>query len=128
MTTIFSPLTRRTRKVFDGFFSYTPAEPGEVLMRQGEPGQEFIVFLDGRAEVEVDGQHVAVLTAGGFCGELALLPAISRTGGIRRGTVTVTRPSTLGVCGAADFDRLREQLPRVGGVILVQAYQLSLTD
>lgn len=126
MNTIYSPLTRRTRKVFDSFFSYRTVGAGEVLMRQGEPGDEFILVADGGAEVTIDGTCVSSIRSGGFCGELALLPHISRSDGLRRATVTTTRASQIGVCDRAGFMRMRERLPQVGGVILVQAYQLCL--
>jgi cAMP-dependent protein kinase regulator len=52
-------------------------ENGEAIVRQGEPGDEFFIILEGACRVlkraESREREVAVLTSGGFFGELALL-------------------------------------------------------
>jgi cAMP-dependent protein kinase regulator len=53
-------------------------ENGEAIVRQGEPGDEFFIILEGVCRVfkHADGREqreVALLTSGGFFGELALL-------------------------------------------------------
>jgi putative ABC transport system ATP-binding protein len=63
-----------------------PYAPGDILVRQGEPGKEFFLIRSGRVDAIVDtgGQSrtVAQLGAGQFFGEQALL-----TGGVRNATV-----------------------------------------
>ncbi len=77
------------------------ADAGEELCRQGDPGSEFFVLVDGTADVTVDGDKVAVFTAGSFFGEMALID-----GGERTATVTATAPSELLVLDRHDFNEM----------------------
>jgi MFS family permease len=52
---------------------------GEVLMRQGDPGDRFIVVKDGEIEVSVHGAPVERLGPGSGVGEIALLHRSPRT-------------------------------------------------
>jgi hypothetical protein len=49
--------------------------PGDVLANQGSRVIEIIVLLNGNAEVERNGQHVATLGAGAIIGEIGSLSA-----------------------------------------------------
>ncbi len=59
---------------------------GEDLVRQGEPGHELFLLLDGVLEVQVDGDPVAELGPGAVGGERALLEGGSRTSTLRART------------------------------------------
>jgi hypothetical protein len=48
-------------------------ELGETLVRQGEPGDDMFLLLDGHLDVEIDGETVARVGAGAVLGELAVL-------------------------------------------------------
>jgi hypothetical protein len=48
-------------------------EAGQVLVRQGDPGNQLFLLLDGLLSVEVDGTAVAEVAPGAVLGELALL-------------------------------------------------------
>lgn len=60
-------------------------EAGQVLVRQGDPGNELFLLLDGLLSVEVDGTSVAEVAPGAVLGELALL-----RGGPRQATLRAT--------------------------------------
>src|SRR6266545_311576 len=60
---------------------------GRVLARQGDPGRELFILLDGTVKVERDGEQVNALGAGDFVGEGALLLRKPRNA-----TVTATSP------------------------------------
>lgn len=65
-------------------------EQGEVVVREGEPGQELFVVADGELAVGVDGREVRRLGRGDAFGEVALLRHVPRTA-----TVVATRASVL---------------------------------
>lgn len=77
---------------------------GAAVTRQGEPGKELYLLLDGVLAVEVDGQRVAEVGPGAVLGERALLE-----GGLRTSTLVAVTPVRLAVAGAdaIDIDRLR---------------------
>jgi CRP-like cAMP-binding protein len=54
-------------------------DAGETLMRQGEPGDRFIVIDSGEVEVAVDGRFVQRVGRGAGVGEIALLRHSART-------------------------------------------------
>jgi len=92
---------------------------GEVIIRQGEPGENFYLVRQGEVEViKDDGMQkrvVATLGEGSCFGEEALL-----TGNPRNATIQATKDSLLYVLGEADFKRavaasesLREELRKV---------------
>ena len=53
--------------------------PGERVLRQGDPGLECFVILEGTALVVRDGREIARLGPGTFFGEVAMLDGRSRT-------------------------------------------------
>jgi MFS family permease len=55
------------------------AAPGEVLMREGEPGETFVIVATGELEVTVAGQPMQRLGPGSGVGEIALLRRSPRT-------------------------------------------------
>ncbi|GAB3594234.1 hypothetical protein GCM10027446_17760 [Angustibacter peucedani] len=77
---------------------------GEVLTRQGEPGAELYLLLDGVLRVDVDGDPLAEVGPGAVLGERALLEE-----GRRTSTLTAVTPSRVAVAsaGAVDVERLR---------------------
>lgn len=77
---------------------------GSLLTRQGDPGDELYLVLDGVAVVEVDGRAVAEVGPGAVVGERAILEE-----GLRTSTVRATTPLRVAVArrDAIDVDRLR---------------------
>ncbi len=77
---------------------------GTELTRQGQPGKELYLVLDGVVRVEVDGRALAELGPGAVIGERALLED-----GTRTSTVTAVTPVRVAVADLAqiDLDRLR---------------------
>ncbi|HXG26821.1 MAG TPA: cyclic nucleotide-binding domain-containing protein [Candidatus Binatia bacterium] len=81
---------------------------GEVLMLEGEPGDEFYVIVDGTVRIERRGRTIRSMTAGGFLGEIALIEHRPRTA-----TATCTSDVTLLALRQHEFDRLLETMPAV---------------
>ena len=55
------------------------ADAGEPIVRQGEPGHQFYVVVEGEVAVDVDGQQVDAGGPGYSFGEIALLRSRTRT-------------------------------------------------
>jgi CRP/FNR family cyclic AMP-dependent transcriptional regulator len=81
---------------------------GRVLMRQGKPGRELLVLVEGEVTVERDGATIAVRRAGDFLGELALV-----TGRPRTATVTAATDLQTLVLDEISFDRLLRDVPTI---------------
>jgi CRP/FNR family transcriptional regulator, cyclic AMP receptor protein len=47
--------------------------PGKTLIREGEPGREFFVLVDGSAQISRKGKPIDTAGPGDFFGEMALL-------------------------------------------------------
>ena len=116
-------------KTVDAFGGLTPLEltnvaekmtkrqfvADDVIIRQGEEGEEFFLISDGTVEVMREGHDVANLGAGDFFGEGALI-----TGEPRNATVVAKDNLATYVLGKADFRAaieasrsFRDQLYRV---------------
>lgn len=72
-----SLLARTTR------FSF---EKGEVLMREGEPGESMILLDEGKANVQRGGRTIATLEPGASVGEMALLDPAPRSATVVAGS------------------------------------------
>ncbi len=82
-------------------------EPGDTLVRQGDPGTDLFFLLDGILEVEVDGRIVADVGPGAILGEHAAL-----SGGARTATLRATTPVRVAVVRGDAIDR--EALEQIG--------------
>jgi CRP-like cAMP-binding protein len=81
---------------------------GEVLMREGEPGDRFFVLVKGSAEVRRGNRKIATLGAGDFAGEIALL-----TDAPRMATVRTTSPVVALEATHEGFNALLDTSPRI---------------
>ena len=75
-------------------------EEDEVLVEQGEAGDELFLLLDGVLTAEVDGEEVAEIGPGAILGEGALVG-----GGRRNATLRARTPARVAVVPAAEIDR-----------------------
>lgn len=88
---------------------------GHVVVREGDPGGEFYVIVDGTGRVSVDGRPVADLGPGSFFGEMALLD-----GGDRLATVTAQTEMDLLVLHRDEFNEmLAMAMPTIAPKLLV---------
>ncbi|MBA2384170.1 MAG: MFS transporter [Actinobacteria bacterium] len=76
---IFAPLPRPTLELLARTLEERRVPAGELVFRQGEPGDEFFLIESGTADTIVDGFHVRQLGPGESFGEIALLRDTTRT-------------------------------------------------
>ncbi|MBI2897784.1 MAG: cyclic nucleotide-binding domain-containing protein [Deltaproteobacteria bacterium] len=88
---------------------------GAVILREGEPGDDFYLIADGTVRVETrrgegtdDSVELATLGRGAFFGEVAVL-----TGRPRTATVTAAEELLVVVFSRALVERLLDAYPRV---------------
>jgi CRP/FNR family transcriptional regulator, cyclic AMP receptor protein len=86
---------------------------GTVLTREGRPGREFFVLIDGTVEVTKKGKRVADLQGGDWLGEIALLTDEPRTA-----TVTATSPVDVLVITDRRFRNVVETMPSIALKVL----------
>ena len=79
---------------------------GEVLIRQGDPGDSCFLLLHGRGDIAVDGVTLRQVRAGEWVGEMAVLD-----GSPRSATVTAAGELTVLELSAADFEELLDGSP-----------------
>jgi len=89
-----------------------PAE--RELTQQGATGKEFVVLVEGEADVMRDGNLIAGLGPGDFVGEIALV-----TGQPRNATVRTRGPSRLLVIDARAFRTLMQDIPAIQTRVLM---------
>jgi voltage-gated potassium channel len=90
---------------------HLPAD--KVLIREGERGREFIVLLEGEAEVERKGKKLATRRAGEFFGEIALVSNLPRIA-----TVTTRTPVQALVIRDVEFRALLQSTPAIALKVL----------
>ena len=83
-------------------------DEGSELIREGEPGTEFFVVVDGGIDVRRRGRRVASLGAGSYVGEIALLSRSPRTA-----TVVATTPLRVLAIAGRDFVELLDSIPEL---------------
>ena len=88
------------------FAEETSAEPGSVLVREGDYSYQFVAIEEGNAKVVRDGDTVAELGPGDFFGEIGLLEKSLRTA-----TVEATSPMRLITLTGWDMARVEKAMP-----------------
>jgi ATP-binding cassette subfamily B protein len=83
------------------------------LTKEGEPGREFVILVEGAAEVRRKGKVINQLSDGDFLGEIALVAAVPRTA-----TVTTTWPSRILLLTDRSFRSLLRETPSLQTKVL----------
>ena len=86
---------------------------GRTLVREGRPGREFFVLIEGTVRVTRNGRKLAELGPGDWFGEIALLTNAARTA-----TVTATTPIRVLVITDRAFRQLVERMPAIALKVL----------
>jgi voltage-gated potassium channel len=83
------------------------AEPGDMIVRRGEPAHSMYFLASGEVEIDLKDKHVR-LQAGHFFGEIAVLRRARRSG-----TVTAITRANLLILDAQNLRALMDRDPRI---------------
>lgn len=122
---IFSELSKTDLRSISRLMTSTTVKEGKNLTKQGQIGREFVIILEGKADVMIDFRRVATLSSGDFFGELSLL-----SGDPRNATVVARTDMLAQVLTRQEFLALLDEKPVVAKKLLVgvvKRYQ-SLQD
>jgi len=103
---LFADCSRRELRAVADAVDEVVVPAGTLLTKEGSSGREFVVIVEGAAEVMRRGRKVNELGAGDFLGEIAL---VSR--GPRTATVRTTQVTHALVMTARDFRALLRRTP-----------------
>jgi CRP-like cAMP-binding protein len=110
---MFAACTKRELQAISKLTTERDVPAGKELTREGQPGREFVIVLDGTAVATRRGRKVATLGPGDYFGEIALLDPGERTA-----TVTAETPMRLAVVTWGEFDQMLVDVPALGYKIM----------
>jgi CRP/FNR family cyclic AMP-dependent transcriptional regulator len=105
---LFAECTKRELAAITRLTTLVDVGPGKELVTEGERAHEFVVLVEGDAEVRQGGKKINTMHAGDFFGEIALVSE-----GPRTATVTTTTPAVLLVLTRQAFWSLVEEMPTI---------------
>ena len=105
---LFSSLDKRGLQRIGSLADEVDVAEGKTLLTQGDFAHEFMVVLEGEAEVVRDSEAVAELGPGDFLGEAAALDR-----GQRNATVVARSPMRLAVMTDRDLRAIARDMPDV---------------
>jgi CRP/FNR family transcriptional regulator, cyclic AMP receptor protein len=111
---LFSQCSGRDLDAISGIADEIDLKEGKELTKQGRPGREFFVLIDGSADVRKNNRKVATIKGGEFFGEIALVHHAPRNA-----TVIATSPVRALVIMERDFKRLMAEQPEIQRKVLV---------
>ncbi len=103
---LFEKFSEEELRQIAPFAEEATAEPGNVLVREGDYSYQFVAIEDGTAKVTREGETVAELGEGDFFGEIGLLEKSLRTA-----TVEATAPMKLITLTGWDLARVEKAMP-----------------
>jgi flavin reductase (DIM6/NTAB) family NADH-FMN oxidoreductase RutF len=110
---VFSSLPKEILDAITGHGEERTFEAGELVVREGDPGDELYVILEGEARAERKGNTLATFEAGEFFGEIAVIDGRARSADV----VAAGRLRTLAIPREVIRAAL-EREPRAGWAML----------
>jgi len=105
---LFGSLGKRELREIAALTDEVEIREGQELLHQGDFAYEFMVIIDGRADVVRDDEKVAELGPHDFLGEIAALDR-----GHRNATVVASDAMTVVVMTARDLRHIAREMPEV---------------
>jgi CRP-like cAMP-binding protein len=114
----FGALTDEQMEVVSGHLEVLDLEPKQTVFEEGDPGDCVYFIIQGSLEVNMEagwGENVALATLsnGALFGEMSIIDDLPRSASI----VALTKSTVLSL-KKADFERILEEYPSIGVVIL----------
>jgi CRP-like cAMP-binding protein len=103
---LFSGMSDRSIEIVADIVREASFSAGASLVREGEPGETFMIIREGTATVDQGGRTLRELGVGDFLGEIALID-----GGPRTASVTAVEPVQALVIDRSGFSRLMIEFP-----------------
>ncbi len=111
---LLAVLSARDRAKVLAYAKRQTYQPGEAVVREGDPGSQLYFVVEGHARVEQAGQSwVGRLEPGDFFGELALIEDHGRTA-----TITAEDALTCMLIPAWEFRALLKEHPELANELL----------
>lgn len=110
---LFEACTRRQLRAIAQITQSFDAPVGTILIRAGEPGEEFFLIVEGTARVHVSAKKRLRLRPGDFFGEMSLLD-----GEPRSATVVAETPMRLLVISRKNFSALFAKVPDMSRTLM----------
>ncbi|GMU77669.1 MAG: hypothetical protein AMXMBFR46_04680 [Acidimicrobiia bacterium] len=121
---LFAGLDKKHLSQISSLVTQIEVGEGKELTREGEHGNEFIIILEGEAEVRVGGEVIATRGPGDYFGEIALVANRPRTA-----TVVAMTPMKIEVIGRREFQTMLHDNPGIATELLgVAADRLAEHD
>ena len=122
---MFSMCTKKELQVIGRLSTERDVPAGKELTKEGTPGREFIIVLDGTAVATRNGRTVHRFGPGDYLGEVALLDPGERTA-----TVTAETPMRIAVVSPSEFGDMLDEVPALAHKVMRGlAHQIrELTD
>jgi CRP/FNR family cyclic AMP-dependent transcriptional regulator len=110
---LFSECSRKDLNEIAGIADEIDLREGKELTKEGGPGREFFVLVEGTADVKKGNRRINKMGAGDFFGEISLITQRPRTA-----TVTATSPVRALVITERSFRSLLEHQPEIQGKVM----------
>lgn len=120
---LFQGMSDRSIETIAGLAFETDFPEGATLVREGDPGDRFLIIRDGAAVVDQGGVTLRHLGNGDFVGEISLID-----GRPRSATVTATAPVAALCIDRDGFSRLMDEFPAIRHDLLNALTQRARTD
>lgn len=111
---MFSSLNRKELSLVAKAADVVTIKAGNEVVKEGSPGHEFFLILDGEASVKRGKRKIATLGSGSYFGEMALLDR-----GPRSATIVADTDLKVVVLGQREFMGLLDQVPALSHKLLV---------
>ena len=105
---MFAKLSRKQRKLLALRADEVDVQPGSLVCRKGDSGDELYVIEEGTAEVVRDEQYLDELGPGDFFGEMGILDDAPRNA-----HVVASTPMTLMILSGAALKELQREKPEL---------------